>query len=85
MSKTNASGQQLKNGVGSGELGGELSQKIRFLNERFIAKAKEIHGDRYDYSKVAYTTSKERVTIICKKNMVNSISTLLAISADMVA
>ena len=65
MSKTNVSGQQLKNGVGSGELGGELSQKIRFLNERFIAKAKEIHGDRYDYSKVAYTTTHNPVEIVC--------------------
>lgn len=31
----------------------------------FIRQAKEIHGDKYDYSEVAYTTSKHPVTIIC--------------------
>ena len=31
----------------------------------FIKKAKEIHGDKYDYSKVEYKTNKIPVTIIC--------------------
>lgn len=31
----------------------------------FINKAKKIHGDKYDYSKVKYTKAKEKVTIIC--------------------
>lgn len=34
----------------------------------FIAKAKEVHGDRYDYSKVNYVRSKDDVEIICKKH-----------------
>jgi hypothetical protein len=36
--------------------------------DKFIAKAKEIHGDRYDYSKVVYCRSLEKVTIVCKKH-----------------
>ena len=38
----------------------------RATTKEFITKAKEIHGDRYDYSLVEYTTSKSNVTIICK-------------------
>jgi hypothetical protein len=34
----------------------------------FITKAKEIHGDLYDYSKVVYVKSNENVVIICKKH-----------------
>lgn len=33
--------------------------------ESFIAEAKEIYGDRYDYSKVEYKNKDHRVTIIC--------------------
>ena len=37
----------------------------KLTNETFIAKAKTIHGDRYDYSLVEYTASKNKVSIIC--------------------
>ena len=33
--------------------------------ESFILKAREVHGDKYDYSKVNYTKSGEKVCIIC--------------------
>jgi hypothetical protein len=33
----------------------------------FIYKAKEIHGDKYDYSKVVYKTAKTKVCIICPR------------------
>ena len=33
--------------------------------EEFIQKAKEIHGDYYDYSLVEYTKNKNKVKIIC--------------------
>lgn len=33
--------------------------------EDFIAKAKKIHGDKYDYSKVEYVNNKTKVCIIC--------------------
>jgi len=35
-------------------------------NKQFIEKAKNVHGDRYDYSKVDYKRSQEKVKIICK-------------------
>lgn len=34
----------------------------------FIEKAKEIHGDKYDYSLVDYKSNKENVKIICPKH-----------------
>ena len=37
------------------------------LNE-FIRKAKKIHGDKYDYSKVDYVNSRTKVCIICPKH-----------------
>lgn len=33
--------------------------------EQFIIRARSIHEDQYDYSTVTYTTSHERVCIIC--------------------
>ena len=40
-------------------------EKQKFTTETFIKKAKEIHGNKYDYSKVNYIDSKHDVTIIC--------------------
>lgn len=37
----------------------------KLTTEEFIKKAKAIHGDKYDYSKVTYTGSKNDVCIIC--------------------
>jgi hypothetical protein len=34
----------------------------------FIIKAKNIHGDKYDYSKVNYINNNIKVTIICKEH-----------------
>lgn len=36
--------------------------------EEFIRRAKETHGDKYDYSKAVYVTNKEKITIICPKH-----------------
>lgn len=36
--------------------------------EEFILRAKKIHGDRYDYSKVNYVNAKTKVCIICPKH-----------------
>ena len=36
--------------------------------EEFIQTSKEIHGDKYDYSKVVYDKSNIKVIIICKKH-----------------
>lgn len=36
--------------------------------EYFIKKSREIHGDKYDYSKVEYTNLETKVTIICPEH-----------------
>jgi very-short-patch-repair endonuclease len=36
--------------------------------EQFIERAKRIHGSRYDYSKIVYTTLYDEVEIICPKH-----------------
>lgn len=36
--------------------------------EWFIKKAKEVHGDKYDYSKVVYKTINTKVCIICPEH-----------------
>lgn len=40
-------------------------EEERSNTEEFIKKAKQIHGDVYDYSKVNYITSDKKVEIIC--------------------
>ncbi len=40
----------------------------RLTTEDFLKKAKEIHGNKYDYSLVEYKHSKEKVKIICKEH-----------------
>lgn len=34
----------------------------------FVARAKELHSDKYDYSKVKFVCSSDKVTIICRKH-----------------
>ena len=40
----------------------------RQTTEEFISKAKAIHGNKYDYSRVKYTRAKDKVEIICPKH-----------------
>ena len=42
----------------------ELCKRV-VTTESFITEAKEIYGDRYDYSKVNYKNREHRVTIVC--------------------
>ncbi len=37
----------------------------RLNTEQFIAKAKRVHGDKYDYSLVSYETRRLPVKIVC--------------------
>jgi len=37
----------------------------KYTNDIFIEKAREIHGDKYDYSKVNYVNSDTKVCVIC--------------------
>ena len=39
-----------------------------FKIEDFVKKAKEIHGDKYDYSKVEYKNSTTKICIICPEH-----------------
>ena len=38
------------------------------MTEQFIEKAREVHGDKYDYSKVEYIKNNEKVIILCKEH-----------------
>ena len=40
----------------------------RLTTEKFIEKAKKVHGERYDYSKVEYVNTNTNVTIICREH-----------------
>ena len=45
-----------------------LSDKKRMSTDEFIEKARNIHGDKYDYSYVDYTNTDKKVSIICPKH-----------------
>ena len=40
----------------------------KYTTEEFIKRAKEVHGDKYDYSKVEYIDNKTKICIICPKH-----------------
>ena len=40
-----------------------MSKKL--TTKEFIERAKNVHGDKYDYSKVNYINCEEKVCIIC--------------------
>ena len=40
----------------------------RLTTKEFIDKAREVYGDKYDYSKTEYKSSRNKVCIICKKH-----------------
>lgn len=42
--------------------------RFKYTNELFIAKAKEKHGNKYDYSKVNYINAHTKVCIICPEH-----------------
>lgn len=41
---------------------------MRTDKNTFLERAKEVHGDRYDYTKVEYETTEKKVIIICKEH-----------------
>lgn len=43
-----------------------MSRKL--TTEEFVQKAREVHGDKYDYSKVDYKNKDSKVCIICKED-----------------
>ena len=44
------------------------TKRVKLTTKEFIAKAKEIHGDKYDYSKVYYVNLGTKVCIICPEH-----------------
>ena len=63
-------GYHLNNKTGScpeciREYKNEMSTKYSMTTEQFIEKAKQVHGDKYDYSKFVYTLSRGKSTVIC--------------------
>lgn len=40
----------------------------KLTTEEFIKKAREVHGDKYDYSKVEYVDAQTDVCIICRQH-----------------
>ena len=54
------------NGWGCKKCGNiSASHKTRKTTEEFIKRAKEVHGDKYDYSKVDYKNDRTKICIIC--------------------
>ena len=48
----------------------DISNGLKRLmtNDEFIEKARKVHGDKYDYSKVKYINSRSKVCIICPEH-----------------
>ncbi len=44
------------------------SNGLRMTGSSFILKARKVHGDKYDYSKVEYISSQTKVKIICPEH-----------------
>ena len=42
------------------------SKKQSYTTKKFIEKARKKHGNKYNYSNVIYTNSRNKITIICK-------------------
>lgn len=45
-----------------------VGRKIRNKQEDFIERSREMHGDKYDYTKAIYTKNNDKVCIICPKH-----------------
>ena len=59
----------LKHGQGCKKCYNDRRSKTMLLTTKdFIKRAKEIHKDKYDYSKVEYKGSKNKVCIICPEH-----------------
>jgi hypothetical protein len=57
-------------GRGCSKCNKEEHKKMHLKNyaEAFLLKSKEMHGENYDYSKVVYSLSDTKVTIVCKQH-----------------
>ena len=46
----------------------DASKRLRTKLDDFISQARQVHGDKYDYSKVEYKNTESKVCIICSKH-----------------
>lgn len=46
----------------------KLSKKFSIGNKEFIARAKQVHGNKYDYSNIQYSKLKNKITIRCPRH-----------------
>lgn len=44
----------------------KCSGKSKYTTDEYIIKAKKVHGEKYDYSKVNYENAKKSIEIICR-------------------
>ena len=58
----------LNSATGCRDCSRELGKATRYTTETWIAAATERHEGYYDYSKVEYTNSGDKVTIICPEH-----------------
>ena len=57
------------NGSGCPKCGyNKISVKLKSNADEFVEKAKEIHGNKYDYSKIKYVNAHTKVCIICPEH-----------------
>lgn len=47
----------------------EVANALLSLKERFIESAKQVHGDKYDYSQVVFSSSATPETILSRYNL----------------
>jgi len=45
-----------------------MGKTTKLTTDKFIEKARNIHGDKYDYSKVKYINNRTKVCIICPEH-----------------
>lgn len=45
-----------------------VSNSSKLTNKEFIARARTLHGNKYSYSHVKYSTAKEKVKIYCRNH-----------------
>lgn len=46
----------------------KTSMENKFTDEIFIEKAKQVHGDKFDYSLVKYSGYENKITIVCNRH-----------------
>ena len=46
----------------------KCAKNLKMTTESFIVKAKEVHGETYDYSKVDYINADTKIVIVCREH-----------------